>query len=329
MRRKFVSIIIPTALGREQDLERLLISLSKQTYNNYEVIIVHKGSPEKAQKIIEQTTAMKIKLLREDRGLAAALNLGISNSNGSIIVRTDDDARPVDNWLEELVKTFDLSSRVAGATGPSIVPRKRIKNRDSLLFLYRMINKKDLIYLLMRALYLYVILEKKWHHPGLVTKSGATTWGGAFDEYAKKYDLTPVMFMSPVNMAIRRDVLDKIGFFDEKYEGIGTFCEPDLAFRILESGYIMLYNPRAVVYHLVSRSGIFSSRKNTYYEGYNFIRFIHKNVLPYYGISSLARVALHSLFMTGYWFYLFSKTKRIEALYGIGGALKAIVEGIL
>jgi GT2 family glycosyltransferase len=321
---RFISVIIPTA-GRIQDLKRLLSSLSAQTYKNFEVVVVNKGSINDVSEVLKKFNGkMRIKLLREDQGLTKQLNLGIAESEGSIIVRTDDDTYPLSTWLNELIKPFELKHNIGGVTGPSIVPRDMRKNRDSLLFIEKMLTSKKLMYSLLRVFYLYIILEGKWDHPGLITRSGTTTWGSAFGVHYGGTDLIEVMFMSPANMAIRRDVLDKVGFFDENYRGIGTYCEPDMALRILRAGYIMVYNPKAVVYHLVSTRGVFSARASTYNEGYNLIYFLLKNIIPYYGISCLPRVLLNIFFTGGYWLYLFRKTKNVESLKGFIGMIKAV-----
>ena len=324
MDNEFISVIIPTA-GRVQDLKRLLFSLNAQTYKNFEVVVVNKGPINGVSKTLKEFNGkMRIKLLREDQGLTASLNLGIAESEGSIIIKTDDDVYPLNTWLEELIKPFKLKRNIGGVTGPSIVPFKMRKNRDSLLFIDRMLTTKKFVYLLLRIFYFNLILEGKWDHPGFIARSGAITWGGAFGTHHDETDLIEVMFMSPANMAIRRDVLNKVGVFDENYRGIGTFCEPDMALRILRAGYIIMYNPKAIVYHLVSTRGIFSARTSTFNEGYNFIYFLSKNIVPYYGISCLPRTLLNIFFTGGYWLYLFRKTKNVESLKGFIGMIKAM-----
>jgi len=321
---RFISVIIPTA-GRIQDLKRLLSSLNAQTYKNFEVVIVNKGPINCVSEALKKfNKKMRIKLLREDQGLTASLNLGIAESEGSIIVRTDDDVYPLSTWLEELTKPFELKHDIGGVTGPSIVPCEMRRNRNSLLFIEKMLTSKKFIYALLRTFYLHLILEGKWDHPGLITRSGATTWGSAFGANYGETDLIKVMFLSPANMAIRRNVLDKVGVFDENYRGIGTFCEPDMALRILRAGYTILYNPKAIVYHLVSTRGIFSTRTSTFNEGYNFMYFLSKNIIPYYGISCVLRMLLNILFTSGYWLYLFRKTKNPESLKGFIGMIKAV-----
>lgn len=324
MNNRLISIIIPT-VGRTQELNRLLSALTLQTYENYEVIIVKRGSIDNiSQTISPFKRKMRVKVLCDDRGLTKGLNLGIANAEGSIVVRTDDDACPTPFWLDELIKPFGLGPRVGASTGPSIAPSELRENRDSLRFIYKILESKKLAYLLLRTFYFGIILEGKWYHPGLITRSGATTWGSAFGIYSNDPDLKPikVMFMSPTNMALRVDVLQKIGFFDENYRSIGTYCEPDLAFRLLKASYDIIYNPKAITYHLVSKTGVLS-RVSTFDEGYNFVYYISKNVIPYYGSACIPKAVLNALLTGGYWLYLFRKTKDPKSLGGFKGMLVA------
>jgi GT2 family glycosyltransferase/2-phospho-L-lactate transferase/gluconeogenesis factor (CofD/UPF0052 family) len=50
--------------------------------------------------------------------------------------------------------------------------------------------------------------------------------------------------------AVRRDVLDEVGFFDEDFFVYAT--EDDLAVRIWEAGYQIVYEPRCLAYHRAS-----------------------------------------------------------------------------
>jgi GT2 family glycosyltransferase len=54
-------------------------------------------------------------------------------------------------------------------------------------------------------------------------------------------------------MFIKREVLDKIGYFDENF-GMGYREEVDLAFRAREAGYKIVSCPTATYIHLVSQT---------------------------------------------------------------------------
>lgn len=99
-----VSIIISNCQGMEF-LPECLESLRKQTYKNYEVIIVDAGSTDGSRQYVVRNFP-EIKLVSHERiGLGKAINIGIRNAGGDIIcfdLNTDENV--FENWLEELVQ---------------------------------------------------------------------------------------------------------------------------------------------------------------------------------------------------------------------------------
>jgi len=86
-----VSIIIP-CFNSEDYIEECIDSALKQTYSNFEVIVVNDGSTDNSQSIIEKF-GQRIRWYAHDKnqGLAWALNKGILNSSGQWIKRLDSD----------------------------------------------------------------------------------------------------------------------------------------------------------------------------------------------------------------------------------------------
>ncbi len=121
---KFISIIIPTYNSRSS-LEKLLGSLCRQTYpmDKSEVIVVDDGSldntSEMVKREIDKAPFVLKYFFQENKGPAAARNLGIKNSKGDVVVFTDSDCIVSEKWLAELVKGYD-DEQVA-ATGGSIL----------------------------------------------------------------------------------------------------------------------------------------------------------------------------------------------------------------
>jgi glycosyltransferase involved in cell wall biosynthesis len=92
------SIIIPT-YSRIDFLERAIQSVIKQTYSNYEIIVVNDNPLDKTRIEGLLTAYHKIKIIHhlQSKGGNAARNSGILNSDGDIIAFLDDD----DLWLPE------------------------------------------------------------------------------------------------------------------------------------------------------------------------------------------------------------------------------------
>jgi FkbM family methyltransferase len=96
---KKVSIIIP-AYNSDKYIEQTVASVLKQTYQNFEVIIVNDGSTDNTQTILEEILKSdnRIKLInKENSGVSDSRNIGIDASTGDFIAFLDAD----DVWLEK------------------------------------------------------------------------------------------------------------------------------------------------------------------------------------------------------------------------------------
>jgi len=88
-----VSIIMAVFNG-EEFIEDSIKSVLKQTFKNFEFIIVDDGSIDNSLKIIKSYQAIdsRIKIItQKNNGLAKSLNVGIKNSKGKYIARIDAD----------------------------------------------------------------------------------------------------------------------------------------------------------------------------------------------------------------------------------------------
>jgi len=107
MNLKF-SIIIPV-YNRPQEIDELLNSLTRQTYNNtFEVIVVEDGSTLKADKIVENY-AEKLTLqyyFKTNSGAGASRNFGMQHANGNYFVIFDSDCIIPPNYLTEIDKAL-------------------------------------------------------------------------------------------------------------------------------------------------------------------------------------------------------------------------------
>jgi len=95
-----VSVIMPN-FNNEKFLAQAVDSVLKQTFVNYELIVVDDGSSDRSIEILEGYGDSIRYFCTENRGAAAARNLGILNSKGSVIAFLDSD----DLWhFEKLSK---------------------------------------------------------------------------------------------------------------------------------------------------------------------------------------------------------------------------------
>jgi len=107
-----VSVILPT-YNRAHIIEKAIQSVLKQTYQDFEIIIIDDGSKDDTEKIIRgfQEKDNRIKYIRfeENKG-AAARNAGINMSKGEYITFQDSDDEWVIDKLEKQMKVIETSS---------------------------------------------------------------------------------------------------------------------------------------------------------------------------------------------------------------------------
>lgn len=98
----FVSVIIPT-YKRAMLVQRAIESVLRQTYRNFEILVVDDESPDNTTSVVKAIPDSRIKYIRHEKnkGLPAVRNTGIRAATGELIAFLDDD----DEWREDkLVK---------------------------------------------------------------------------------------------------------------------------------------------------------------------------------------------------------------------------------
>lgn len=101
-----VSVIIPL-YNKGFLIAETLNSVLNQTFTDFEVVIINDGSTDTSFEIVSQFSDERIKLFQqENKGAAAARNLGIEKASGELIAFLDADDYWYPNHLEELFKLY-------------------------------------------------------------------------------------------------------------------------------------------------------------------------------------------------------------------------------
>lgn len=104
-----ISLIIPV-YNVENFITRCLASVEKQTYKDFEVIIVNDGSTDSSAQIIDsfasQNPNFKVFTI-ENRGLGGARNYGIEKATGEYIIFLDSDDYIAENCIERFVSSAE------------------------------------------------------------------------------------------------------------------------------------------------------------------------------------------------------------------------------
>lgn len=212
---KFVSIII-TTWNRLAALTNCLESIKKQSYCNYEIIVVDNNSTDNTTEFIKSTYA-EIRLITLDTnyGPAYARNIATEQANGELLFYVDSDNILDPDCIKELAGALN-SDKSIGFVGPKM---------------YYWEDKK-------RFWYTGVQLNMLTSH--LQYNHTAKTDEGQCDEIIEVSHI-PNCWMT------RKEVVDKIGLIDTIY--FIFYEEADWAIRAKHAGYRILYIPKAVTYH--------------------------------------------------------------------------------
>jgi len=107
------TVVIPT-LNEAENLRECLGALSRQTLEDFEVIVVDGGSSDGTVEVAEGFGARVITL--RERGIARARQAGFEAAKAEFIASTDADTVPPPDWLERILSPFS-DPRVVGVYG--------------------------------------------------------------------------------------------------------------------------------------------------------------------------------------------------------------------
>lgn len=211
-----VSVIIPT-YNRAELLAQALESVSAQTFQDYEIIVVDDGSEDETRQAIEET-GIAVKYVRiEHSGLAAvARNKGIEIAQGQYIAFLDSD----DQWLpEKLARQVQVLENNPNA---GLVCSNTFVSDEG-----------------------HVNAEKR--KPLLDIGQGVS--GRVFDALLKNN------FIATSTVVIRREILETVGRFDES-TNLHYSEDYDLWLRVAEQTEIAYLDEPLVIYarHVASLS---------------------------------------------------------------------------
>lgn len=256
MTQPLVHIIILNWNGLE-DTSELLVSLSKISYINYKILIVDNNSANDEAEKLENISKGKAHIIRceENLGFAGGNNVGIKYSfekKADYILLLNNDTKVQPDFLEILVNKFETENQ-AGIIAPRIN--------------------------------YYHEPEKIWSEGGKVSRIRGSGFAYS-DKLETEVEMADksVTFVSGCCMLISREVLHKVGLFDENYF---LYTEDtDLCLRTIRAGYKIYVAPQSKIFHKVNSS----TKKNyssipLYYATRNRLYFAKKNFRSTYYLT--------------------------------------------
>jgi glycosyltransferase involved in cell wall biosynthesis len=237
-----VTVVIPT-YKRAEILPHLLSALKRQTYRNFDVVIVVKPSGDGTEEILKQaSSALKINMIIQTKGhIVDAYFLGAKNSTGDIVAFLDDDAIPADNWLEETVKIFQ-NNNVAGVTGDSFPV---LLNKGEM----HVIEESETPTVLSH--YEFALfgrpLKGLEEYKNCIANSGVVYERGN-NAYWRKRGATKALLRGP-SMAVSGKIMRSLDLPGDWI--LGCAWEMVLGWHLWKLGHLMLYSPNVKVFHIV------------------------------------------------------------------------------
>ena len=110
-----VSVVIP-ARNEEREIGRCLDSLARQTFRDFEVIVVDNGSMDRTASLAR---SRRVRVIEEPRrGFSPARQAGFEAASGSIVASTDADTVVPPDWLARIEQAFKEQPQAVGVFGP-------------------------------------------------------------------------------------------------------------------------------------------------------------------------------------------------------------------
>jgi glycosyltransferase involved in cell wall biosynthesis len=298
----------------------------EQTYKNFEVVIVDGGSTDHTNDIVDEfSKKIPIVFATQSGGLIPQANKGWQIATGDIVTRTDDDVILTPDWLKEIAQTFANDETIGGVTGPTIIPEERLKGRDLTYFNQKMKDNPNVFWKLFSKLYYGFFMEGQPFAVSKFFRCGAFSLGSNYKDCLNLKGLIPADHLEACNSSIRRSLIERAGGYDPQYVGIGEYHEPDLAYKVKALGYKLVFNPKAILYHCPSVSGVFKARPQAYGRSQNFILFYFRHIKPN-TINKFFRFSSYLTFINLYWLFKFFTSFDINQLYGITGTFVGLIK---
>lgn len=217
-----LSVIIPT-YNREDTLKKCLNALFNQTYphSDYEIIVIDDGSNDGTEQLVKSminNSPCELRYFKqENRGPAAARNVGIKNAEGEIVLLLGDDIIATRNLLEEHMKSHKnedenvtILGHIQWSPEMHLTPFLKYLEKENIQFAYSLIKNPNNL--------------------------GYNYFYGS-------------------NISLKKTFLLKNGLFDESFP-YAAYEDSELGYRLQKKGLIIKYNKNAIGchYHITNLS---------------------------------------------------------------------------
>jgi len=259
-----ISIVIPNWNG-EGVIGDCLESLRKQTFRDFEIIVVDNGSSDSSLDLIKgRYPEVKLISLSENKGFCTAVNTGIEHSQGEYIAILNNDTEVVTDWLEAFYRALQDHPEISFCASKMIYYDKRDK-----------INTVGI----------------------KIKRNGDSSSIGAGQPDGPFFEKEGEVFGACAGAAIyRKRLFDDIGLFDESF--FIYLDDVDLSFRAQLFGHRCLFVPGAIVYHKKGHTMKRYNKFEVFLNSRNNVYYLLKNWPKSLLLRNLHRIFLRRLELT-------------------------------
>lgn len=245
----FFSVIIPL-YNKADFIKNTLKSVQKQTFDDFEIIIVNDGSTDESLKIVKQLNDKRIHIVNQNnQGASAARNKGVRLANAEWIALLDADDIWHKNHLEELFKNI-----------------KKLKNVDLVSNAYQ------------------IKLNSSYIKTPTYSKKVPESISFIRDYFEYSY-IDPLFWTSSIGF--KKTCFDEIKGFDETLK---TGQDLDLIIRFTLKNYSLGYNPKnTLLYQRYTQENLSSKvsliEKQKYIDKHRSIENKYRSLKKYLDIN--------------------------------------------
>lgn len=220
-----VSVIIPT-FNSEQTIIDCLSSVTTQTKNLLEVIVVDNNSQDKTIEVAkEQKGPIKVISQNKNLGFSKANNIGVAASHGEYLMFLNPDTKVTSGAIDKMLEFYQIHTD-AGVVAPKLI--------DGQGQVQPSVRKLPTIWRAVKEYYFHFKNEYQAYVP------------------ETKDDYVVVESVVGAAMLIKKSVYQKVGGFDNRF--FLYYEDLDLCKKILQSGLKIYYLPQVMIKHLEGHS---------------------------------------------------------------------------
>jgi len=208
----------------------------------YEVVVVDNASSDESVgglRASEAASALGVRLRvvanADNRGFGRANNQAFALTDAPMVLLLNPDTEVTPGSIDRLIATLRSGGRV-GAVGPKLL------NADGSTQVSVWRNPPAAWEMLLTGLRLHKLLPRR--------ARGELLLGDHWD-YSRRRE---VEMLSGAAMLVRREVIDEVGGFDERFHMYGE--DNEWCLRIRRAGWNLMFEPGAVVRHLGAASSL-------------------------------------------------------------------------